>query len=695
MKHCFLMGMSMIFFVSCTQQQPYIEISQQENSPTFHDKVSENTYVAEEMSNTREKTLERVSTPIERIPNFQEKDFKAIITNNRKNVKKELEVSGGNVKVNVESIPLNEFVDFIFSSVLKMNYTVDKSVKTMKQPITLNMAKPLPTKQVLAVVKNILKQESVGLSQKDEILFISPSSKRQTSQGLSDRYMIVGRELSSSLKDDQKVLIFVPIDYLKPKEVALFINRLGRNKVKMNFLSENILTLSGEAFDINQVLELIKIVDSPSMDKKIPYVLNLEYITVEKFTERMKEILQSNAVPIAKNIREVGVVLTPIKEINSLLILSSKESWIEMLTFWKNKLDVLSEVDTEHNQLYSYKVKYRKADDLASILSEVLTLEKSNIINSTENNETHLTQSNNQTNNRSSVNIKSDSYTNTLMLNVTPAEYKRLLPIIQKLDILALQVVVEVTFAQVKMHDDFKLGFEWGLLNNKGISGIPTKASGAYSLALGKNGLLSSLFTTNLTSIIDALASKNKLEILSRPRLLILNNKTGNLNIGEEVPVLSSEVSASGGQNLNPVQNISYMSTGTILNITPTINSNGSLTMEISITLSDSKLTTSSSIKSPTISNVSLTTSAVMQSGSSLLLGGFISQSNTRGHSGVPLLQDIPLIGTIFKGQGNTNDKTELIVLIKPKILKNNLDADKETKKFQLLIKNLNKSITL
>jgi len=692
------------FFTACTESQRSLMVQPQttlaiegEQFQAYQEDTSvDNFYLngAQEQSNA---LLGKNSTTIEPIPNFQANEFKSVKTANRATVKKDIQVDGGEVKVNVESIPLNEFVDLIFSSVLKMNYTVDKSIQKMKQPITLNMAKRLPKKEVFLIVENILKNESVGITQENDTLFIALTSKSKKLQGLSDRYMVIGRDLSPRLKDTQQVLVFTPLYYLSPKDAITFTRRLKVNKVKTNILSNNILVISGDAFDVRQSLELIKIIDTPSMDKKSPYLVELEYIDVKKFAEEMKRIFESNAIPVADSIREVGIVLTPIEEINTLLVLSSKDSWTEMLRFWKSRLDVLSELDNEHAQLYIYKVQHRKSEELAELLAEVLSIAQ----NSKEEgiNERAASLDSNSTRDsrttKSDMNIKADPHTNSLMLNVTSAEYKKILPVIKRLDVLPLQVAVEVTLAEVTLTDTFNLGFEWALLNNKAVTGTPTQVSGAYRATLGGGaGVTSSLFTTNLTSLINAFAEQKKLEILSRPRLVILNNKTGNINVGQQVPTVSSEASAADLNNGSSVlRNISYVTTGMTVNLTPTINSNGILTLDINVVLSEAQTNSTSSIDSPLIVNRSLTTSAVMQSGNSILLGGIISHNKSDGNGGVPLLKDVKWIGDLFKAQSESHVKTELIILIKPKILKNSQELFEETAKYKILLTNLRKTI--
>jgi len=696
----FLIMVNVIFLTSCSQTIHTVEVGSN-NANSFKEFIDEN-----DDSSTQDnhiKTIENIkksTTTIQRIPNFQANEFKSLQIANRKNIKKDLLVSGGDVKVNVESIPLNEFIDFIFSSVLKMNYTVDKNVKKMIQPITLNMASPLAKKQVLAVVENILKKELVEFSSKNGILFFSQSFTGKTSKDLSNQYIVLGRELSSSLKDSQKVLVFTPFYYTDPKKIYSFARHLGVTNVKVSYLNKNIAIFSGEAFEVKQLLELVKIIDAPSMDKKTPYLVKLEYIDVKKFTERMKSILESNSIPVVKNIREVGIILNPIEEINTLLVLSSKESWIEMLTFWKDKLDVVSELDSETRQLYIYKVKNRKADELATVIQDVLMVSNindnrnsnaqsftSNINTSSDNNES-AEMSTGQSQN---TNIKSDLHTNSIMMNMTALEYKKILPIIHKLDILPLQVSVEVILAEVTMTDTFSLGFEWALLNNKAITGTSTLVSGAHTLAFGGAGISSSLFTKNLTSAINAFAEKKQLDILSRPRLVILNNETGSINVGQQVPVVSSEASAPDLVSATPsiLRNITYITTGMTLKLTPTINSNGTLTLEINIELSEAQTNKTSNIDSPLIVNRSLQTSAVMQSGNSILLGGIISHNKSNGEGGVPYLQNLPFIGNIFKSQSKSHVKTELIILIKPKILKTNRELYNETNKFKIMLKNI------
>ena len=632
------------------------------------------------------KEKEYTKESLESLPNFEDSNLnKFKISANVKSEPKII-VRGKNLKVNIESIPLNEFIDFIFSSVLKMNYSVDKEVKKLNQPVNLNMSELLPAQQLFNVVEKILKKESVLLHKENGVVFLKKTSSNIVQNDLADKYILFGRKIPANIADDKKLMVFVPYFYMNPKSSFKILKRLGVGNVYFSYIKGNIQIIEGEASEVRKTLEMISVLDTISIQKKTPYLINLENIEVEKFKEELVKILKSNAIPIANTMSEVGVVLNPIKEINALLVLTPKKSWLDQIMFWKDKLDVLvANASGASSKLYMYKVKNRKADEFATILLSILSQSDGpssrNDFNSTESIELDA-----------QVNIKADLHTNSLLIYATFEKYKTILPIIKELDRLPLQVLIEVTLAEVDITNNFNLGFEWTLLNNKALAGTSLN-DGAHSLAFGGAGITSSLFTKNLTSIINAYAEDKVLDILSKPSLLVLNNKTGSINVGQQVPTVSSEASnadlQAGGGTPSILRNISYINTGITLNLTPTINSNGTLTLDTQITLSEAQANKTSSIDSPLIINRQLSTSLVMHSGDTVMLGGLISHNKSKGAGGVPILRDIPYLGTLFKSKSYSRIKTELIILIKPKIIKNRFEINEATYNYKILLKSL------
>ena len=690
-----------IFLTGCLSQHGKERISPSEY---YDDKIN----LEEEIGlDYREEIFEKELTStnlekktLEELPSFQKDKLKKNAFLEYKSKDEMIVFEGTKVKVNVESIPLHEFVDFIFSNVLKVNYTVDKKVKKLKQPITLNMATIESKDALLKVVKQILLAEQVNVKLENGVFFVRSGGNKKAVTQIENKQVIFGTALPSSLKHDEEVIIFVPFSYIEPHVAMNFINTLGL-KIHRYPLSKGINVLKGKVQSIGQALEMIKLIDQPSLLKKRPYLLHLHNISVEKFHEKLKAIFKLNSIPIAMNSRELGVAFESIEELNALLILSPKPEWLEMVLFWQKKLDVPSETIDEA-KLYIYKVKHRKADELGLIIQNILSTRKSSNgsdINQTNRNslagkKTLDNKVNISTFQAENISLQSDLYTNSLMMFITPKQYKEILPIIERLDKLPLQVLIELTLAEVDITKNYNLGFEWSILNNKArATTSSTSTFGAHTLTLGKGGLSSLLFNKNISSIINAYAEDKVLDILSRPRLMILNNMTGMINVGQQIPTLSSEVSASdissGGKTPSILRNVSYINTGITLNLTPTINSNGTLTLDVSITLSEAATNKTSSIDSPLIINRELKTNIVMKSDSSVLIGGLISKNISKGDSGVPFLKDLPLIGNVFRGESNAYIKKELIILIHPKIISNNSELEKETRKFKFLLKSI------
>ncbi len=630
---------------------------------------------------------------VEKVPLF-DKGYKKQLSLKAKR-KKEITIHGDKVKVSVESIPLNEFVDLVFGSVLKLNYTVDESVKKMKTPVTLNMQTPQKASQFYKVVKKILIFNGVKVTDENNLLFIHKSGKSNSNALNSDIFIGYGRSLPASLDAEKEVLLFVPYNYINPGNTVNILRQLGINDVKFYYYINGIQTMKGKASAIRKALKLVNLLDRPYLTGKTPYLINFKTIEVEKFVGQMQKIFALNGINVVNSPSKGGIVMMPIKELNMLYIITPKKEWLKMLLYWKKKLDVQTDVK-EEPRLYIYHVKNRKADELATAIKEVLGLsqkvnkttikKKSDIakqkteIKSTKN----LSGSFLLSNAGYIPTVTADLDTNILMLKLTPKHYRVLLPFIEELDKLPLQTLVEVTVADVDMTDTFSLGFEYAISNQDAglVKNILNITGGGSGLGVVFKG-------NKLQATINAYAEKKMLNIVSKPKLLILNNKTGNINVGTQVPIITSQVSAADlGSAAQPSinQNISYKNTGIILNITPTINSNGVLTLQISVTLSDAQLNDTSTINSPLIINRSLQTTAVVRSGDSILLGGLISQNKSKSKGGVPFLKDIPWIGNMFASNSIKTTKSEIIMLIRPTIIKTPQEINTQTYKFKKVL---------
>lgn len=642
--------------------------------------ANKSTSIKETVTTTQNPTYEKV-------PNFNKNNVKKYLSKQKNKFKeKKIKIQGNKAKVSVENIPVNEFIDLVFGKVLNVNYTVSDAVDKITNPITLNMSVSQTKQELFNVVKRLLQEQNIMIEKDNGVFFLSKTANvnSDSKRGL---YVGIGHSVKESVPDEEKILMYIPLNYITTNQLKRLMRNAG---LKLQYPSPNSSTfgLLGTAGDIRRALELITIFDSTYMNNKIPYIIKLENINVEDFTKRLTAILKTNSIPIATNMNEVGLVLSPISEINTLLVLSPQKSWLDLILYWKEKLDIEQE-GVNKPKLYMYKVRNRKAKELAkvlntiltkSVLSETDTPQKKKILNKNQKAKIEKAKENIKRKYKSSITF--DLPTNTIMMVLLPSEYKALKPIIKQLDILPLQVLLEVTIAEVTLTDDFSLGFEYAL-SNMNLGKSVDKES---TLTIGGSGLAYLYNSVKLNIAVDAFAQNQLLDIVSEPKMVVLNNETASMTVGTQVPTVTSETSATDIPSGSVNRNITYASTGVNVGITPVINSDGILTMNVALSLSEAQVNSSSSIDSPMIVNRALKTSVVMKSNQTIMLGGLIYKNNSTTDSGVPYLKDIPWLGSVFTNKSKKTVKTELVMMIRPVIIHTAQEMIEETKKYKAIL---------
>jgi len=702
----FIFLLTMLLTSGCMQSQPNTPTLK--NTSDFNLEVNNNGDIAIRKEHTyadgnksvSSETISKSSSKknskgYEKIPNFDKNYSKSLALKNKQAKKRDkIKINGSKVKISVEAIPVNEFIDLVFSNVLKLNYTLSEEVRALTSPITLNMTSLQPRQEVFEVVRKLLSMNGIAIKKEDGLLYLSKKASSSSPSTASNIYISYGRTISSYVKDDENILMFVPYNYINGGNVVNVLRQIGINKIQFYYTIKGIQMMKGKAGDIRQALSIVNLLDRPYLEGKSMYLVELHTMDVSDFVTSITKILALNSITVSNTPTKGGIVLSPIKELNSLLVVSPKKEWLDMILYWKNKLDIESEIK-EEPKFYTYKVKNRKADELAGALNAVIDKKLSTSKSSNgKKAPTKSTKASPTTKSalKSDHSIVFDLPTNTLMMRLLPSEYRELLPLIEKLDALPLQVLAEVTLAEVTLTDSFALGFEYTLRNKAAAQGV-TLTDAVLNATFGGTGFGASYNSKKLDATINALAENKQLSILSKPKILILNNKTGNINVGTQIPIVTSQTSASdvGGVTPSINRNISYRNTGITVGLTPTINSNGILTMNINLQLSEAQLNNTSGIDSPLIVNRTLSTSLTLKNAETVMLGGLISKNKSTSDNGVPYLMDLPWIGNLFKSQSEKVVKTELIMLIKPYIIKNTEQLSEKTRKYKSLLRLLDK----
>ena len=273
------------------------------------------------------------------------------------------------------------------------------------------------------------------------------------------------------------------------------------------------------------------------------------------------------------------------------------------------------------------------------------------------------------------VRVVADDKRNALLIRAPRAEYRRIEKALRELDKAPVQVLIEASIVEVSLTGNLAYGVEWfvenslsngrdgqALLNFNKSGGIGAKQPGFSYTILNKAGIVK--------ATLNALAEKSQLRVLSNPSVLVLDNHNATIQIGNQQPVKSSTTVTTG--NLI-TEAITYKDTGVMLSVTPSVNAGGLITMDIA-----QQVTDVGDIDAATGQRNFLTrqiqSRVAVRSGEPIVMGGMIRDNETRGNSGIPGLADIPVLGALFSTNTNNRARTELLVLLTPRVLENDDD---------------------
>ncbi|HEX8595805.1 MAG TPA: type II secretion system secretin GspD [Pseudomonas sp.] len=274
----------------------------------------------------------------------------------------------------------------------------------------------------------------------------------------------------------------------------------------------------------------------------------------------------------------------------------------------------------------------------------------------------------------SSTRITAQKSSNQLLVRTRPAQWKEIEVAIKRLDNPPLQVQIETRILEVKLSGSLELGVQWYLGRLAGNSTSTTVANtagsqgalGAGGAGLGTDSLFYSFVSTNLQIALHALETNGRTQVLSAPSLVVMNNQQAQIQVGDNIPISQTTVNTTNSDTT--LSSVEYVQTGVILDVVPRINPGGLVYMDIQQQVSDAGTTTDTATN-PRISTRSVSTQVAVQSGQTVLLGGLIKQDNTDSGTAVPYLGKIPGLKWLFGSTTKTKDRTELIVLITPRVI--------------------------
>lgn len=283
------------------------------------------------------------------------------------------------------------------------------------------------------------------------------------------------------------------------------------------------------------------------------------------------------------------------------------------------------------------------------------------------------------------VRITADEKNNALLIAATPKDFELIQDVMDKLDLVPLQVLIEATIFEVSLRDQLRFGLQY-LISNGGLgiandgTAVLTRGTSLTDLATAAaNTLPGFAFTLNGTDrvrfVLDALSQLTEVNVISSPHVMVLDNQSARLQVGDEVPIITQSATSTLTSNPLVVNTVQYRNTGVTLEVTPRVNAGGLVTMDIAQEVSDVTQTTSSTIQSPTIQQRSIVSTVAIQDSETIMLGGLIREDAQASQAGIPILHRLPVVGPLFGTNDTTARRTELIVLITPRVIASASDA--------------------
>jgi general secretion pathway protein D len=590
--------------------------------------------------------------------------------------KPDKEPAGGNTSLNFEAADVRDIAKTVLAEILQESYIVDPKVAGT---ITFRTTRPLPREALLPTLETVLRMNGIILIKENGIYKIMSAASARGS--LSPK--MGGPAAGFTIQ-------VVPLKYIGSAEMAKILEGFAPDPgaIKADGL-RNLLILAGTQNEIQHMLDTIDMFDVDWLSGMSIGLFTLQSADVKTVDAEFNKILGDKANnPLAGAVR-----IIPLERLNAFVIISPQPYYLEQAKLWLERLDRVG--GTGGTRLYVYHVQNGKAEHLADLLNQTFGGGKGQAARPTTApgvapglSPTEIrsggtiaakpatatpgggsTLSISDDAGTSEVRVVADKENNFLLVLANAAGYDKIEAALKKLDQAPRQVLIEVMIAEVTLSNEFTLGVEWTFTHGPRKSGqLDLGEPGLSKLTPGFSFALANVAGTGIQAVLNMLATDGKVNVLSSPHIMVADNQTAKIQVGDSVPIQGQQTIGINGATYNSVQ---YLDTGIILSVTPRINAGGLVNLDITQEYSTQGAVNSALANSPTINKRSAKTQMTAQSGETMVLGGMISESSSNKSAGLPFLSAIPVLGGLFGTTDRSTSKTELIVLITPHVANN------------------------
>jgi len=604
-------------------------------------------------------------------------------------------LSGEQFEVNLEDAEIKVAARNVLGEVLGINYSIDPRVGGR---VTITTSKPTPARDILTMFESALRSNGVAMVRDSGSLRLMPAT---------EAVGVASLDQGTRIQPGYAATVFPLKNVSTSTILPLLENFLARPGMVREDPSRNALIFQGTEAERISAIEAARSFDQDWLAEQSVGIFPVNNSSAAAMMPELNRVLDIGEGGRGRNMIRVQVI----ERSNALLVVAKTREQLQRAASWIQRLDRL---DASSSNLRVYKAQHLQARRLAAMVNEIFNGVSASSSSAADEPASQfppgsLSDASNSDPNAASqpaeegmedtqqvagggisqpasggasgVRITANPENNTILIFARPDQQRSIEQAITALDRPQEQVAIEATIAEVTLTNELRYGVQFflnsrnlGMGRDEGSVGLFKEAGQAvisrtlpgFNLLLGPE--------TEPRVVLDALRGVTEVKVLSSPSVVVQDNKPAVLQVGDEIPIVTRTAQSVLDPEAPIVNNVEFRNTGVILKVHPRITGNGTINLVVEQEISSVQRSQAQSL-TPTISQRKVSSTVSVTSGQTVMLGGLISERQQRGRDGVPVLGDLPLIGDAFRSNQNASSRTELIILIKPQVIRDSMDA--------------------
>ncbi|MCU0828296.1 MAG: type II secretion system secretin GspD [Tabrizicola sp.] len=562
---------------------------------------------------------------------------------------------GETVQISLVNASIDAAAKVVLSDTLGLNYVIAEGVEGS---ITVQTTGPVPKSTLLDLFEAALDANGAQLRQEDNVLRIVSGTSGNSTFRIAGPGGVTGANI-----------MVAPLKFISATEMVKLLEPLTEQDLRV--VAEprrNLLLVSGPPAQMESALDALNLFDVDVLQGKSVALVRLRSAEPDAVVEELKNIFEAEEGGMLEGVVE----FIPNPRLGSVLIISSRSTYIDKAKRWIRELDQTAAGNSVY--LATYPLQNRIAAEVAPILNQLLADGGAALSPDTAEGAVGAGFEGAS----GGMRVAADDRRNALVVRASAADHEQVERLLHSLDSPARQVLLEATIVEVALNDEISIGTRWFFESGNWDFRFSDLENGGVG---GSNPGFTAVFGVGGADIaLSALSGVTDVKVISSPTLMVLDNKEGILQIGDQVPVAVRTTTSTDSDTAPSVTQIDYRDTGIILRVTPRIGDGGRVLLDISQEVSDVAATRTSGIDSPTIRQRKVQTSVALGDGQTLALGGLVQENNSISRSEVPGAGKVPVLGNLFRSKSSRKGRTELLILMRPRVVTNDHEAAEATR---------------